>query len=84
MRRTLYSESFDHPDPIHNAPTPAELAMLAVWSRLDKAQRANLAGLVLSGRRPDNAALSTFEPMTTEQRGFLSRVLSTQRLEPVL
>jgi hypothetical protein len=81
MRRTLYSARFDHPDPIHNAPSPGELAMLAVWSRLDKAQRAQLVGLVLSGARPDDAQLSRFEPMTTEQREFVSRVLRAQRLE---
>jgi hypothetical protein len=36
MRRTLYSEHFDHADPIHNAPAAAELATIEVWNRLDK------------------------------------------------
>jgi hypothetical protein len=78
LRRTLYSEPFDHSDPIHNAPTAEELAMLPVWNRLDKQRRAELVALTLGTRRPDNALLSVFEPMTNEQRGFLARVFEAR------
>ncbi|MGN6110768.1 MAG: DUF2750 domain-containing protein [Kofleriaceae bacterium] len=79
LRRTLYSEPFDHPDPIHNAPTPGELATLDVWHRLDKAQRASLANAALDRQGTGDADLSLYEPLTDEQRAFLSRVLVALR-----
>lgn len=79
LRRTLYSEPFDHPDPIHNAPTPGELATLDVWNRLDKAQRASLANATLDRQGTGDADLSLYEPLTEEQRVFLSRVLVARR-----
>lgn len=78
LRRTLYSEPFDHVDPIHNTPTPGELAMLTVWEHLDKDQRAALVKATLWPRRQDCAELSVCEPMTPEQRAFLSRVLAAR------
>lgn len=79
LRRTLFSEPFEHPDPIHNPPTNAELATLEVWNRLDKARRARLVEHLLWPRQLA-APMSLFEPLTTEQRAFMSRVLSA-RLE---
>jgi hypothetical protein len=78
LRRTLYSEPFEHRDPIHNTPTAGELASLAVWARLDKAQRAALVKATLWPRRMENAEMSLYEPMTPEQRAFLSRVLAVR------
>jgi hypothetical protein len=75
LRRTLYSEPFDHPDPIHNAPTSAELATLAVWERLNKFRRQVLAWQVLGMRSMD---FRPFEPMTSEQRQFLTRLIEAR------
>lgn len=78
LRRSLYSKPFDHGDPIHNRPTAAELSALEVWSRLDKVQRAQLVKDVLWPRRMDNAEMSLFEPLTGEQRTFLSQVFAAR------
>jgi hypothetical protein len=78
LRRKLYSEPFEHIDPIHNEPTQAELAMLDVWNRLDKPRRAQLVRNVLSPRLMDDAAMSIFEPLTSEQRQFLARVFAVR------
>jgi hypothetical protein len=78
VRRTLYSEHFDHADPIHNAPTTAELATVDVWNRLDKERRAQMVKDVLSPRRMQNADMALLELMTTEQRAFLSKVFSVR------
>jgi hypothetical protein len=75
LRRTLYSEPFEHPDPVHNTPTIEELSMFEVWNRLDKTVRGQLVNLVLAQRSIDNAARSLFEPMTVEQRRFFHRVV---------
>jgi hypothetical protein len=79
LRRTLYSEHFEHLDPIHNAPEPVELELLDVWARLDKERRALLVKHVLSPRQLDNAAMAVFEPMTKEQRQFLVVLLNARR-----
>lgn len=79
LRRTLYSEHFEHPDPIHNAPKAVELELLDVWARLDKERRAQLVKDVLRPRQLDNAAMTVFEPMTREQREFLVRLLNVRR-----
>jgi hypothetical protein len=78
LRRTLYSTPFDHADPIHNAPSSAELSALAVWNRLEKSRRAQLVRLVLAPRLLGNAEMSLFEPMTPEQRSFMTRMCLPQ------
>jgi hypothetical protein len=78
MRRVLYSRTFDHPDPIHNAPSEAELATTEVWNRLDKAQRAQMVRDVLTPRRMENADMALLEPLTTEQRAFLSKMFGVR------
>jgi hypothetical protein len=50
LRGQLYSEPFDHSDPIHNAPTEEELAMRPWWSSLDKDTRFQIARHVLVER----------------------------------
>jgi hypothetical protein len=76
LRRTLYSEPFDHPDPIHNAPTAEELSTLTVWNRLDKTQRGSLVRLTLSVPQDDALELAQLGPLTSEQLAFLSRVIA--------
>ena len=78
LRRTLYSDHFEHRDPIHNAPTAAELSTLEVWSRLDKRLRAQVANDVLFPRRMQNADMAVFEPLTVEQRSFLLSVFGAR------
>ena len=75
LRRALYSEPFDHADPIHNAPTPVELSMLEVWDRLDKRERAQLVNLVLAAPS-DPGELSWFGALSGERQQFLVRVLT--------
>jgi hypothetical protein len=75
LRRTLYSEPSGLDDPIHDAPTEAEVATLSLWERLDKPQRALLVEQLLRLRALD---FTIFEPMTSEQRDFLVRVLTSR------
>ena len=79
LRRSLFSRHFEHRDPIHNAPTEAELSALIVWNRLGKPDRARLVKHALWPRQPDNAFMSVLEPLTSEQREFLSRILNVRR-----
>ncbi|MBA3393117.1 MAG: DUF2750 domain-containing protein [Deltaproteobacteria bacterium] len=79
IRRTLYSESFEHADPVHNAPTAAELSTLGLWERLDKAQRGHLVTLVLAAPRRNTAELARLGTLTNDQHEFLARVLLLER-----
>jgi hypothetical protein len=76
-RRKLYSEPFDHPDPVHNAPAEAELATLSLWERLDKTQRERLVHLVLDGPHARFPNLSEFGDLGLSQLRFLRTVLGT-------
>jgi hypothetical protein len=51
-RGRLYSEPFDHRDPVHNAPSEHELGMLTLWDRLGKTSRAHVTVMVLRGASP--------------------------------
>jgi hypothetical protein len=79
LRRTLFSETFDHPDPIHNPPTDAEMSTLAVWERLNKDQRGRLVRLVLAAPNSDTTELSLCGALTGAQQGFLCRLLTSRR-----
>jgi hypothetical protein len=48
LRRQLWLEHFDHPDPIHNPPESDEMEMIAVWAALDKHRRYMLVCTALS------------------------------------
>ena len=78
-RGRLYSQRFEHPDPIHNAPTNAELAMLSWWQTRDKAQRLALVEAVVSAPHPEPVAAEWVATTTLEQAAFLRRVLSHSR-----
>lgn len=73
-RGRLYSEPFDHPDPIHNAPTPDELATIPLWTGLDKLQRLRVTKLLL---RPPGLRLYDvhWPALEDAQTRFLHRVL---------
>lgn len=77
-RGRLYSEPFDHPDPIHNAPTPDELATIPMWNGLDKLQRLRITERVL---RPPGLELTDvrWPPLEDSQARFLQRVLGSRR-----
>lgn len=49
LRGELFARHFDHPDPVHNAPSDDELAMIPLWERLDKEARRDLTRRVLAG-----------------------------------
>jgi hypothetical protein len=76
LRRTLFSEPFQHSDPIHNAPTNAEMSTLAVWERLDKEQRGLLVKLVVGAPNVHKLGLPRLGTTTSEQREFFGRLLS--------
>jgi hypothetical protein len=74
-RRELFSQPFEHRDPVHNAPTQAELAMLPWWACLDKTERESLVHLVLGAphdQLPTGLELGSLAP---PQREFLRTVL---------
>jgi hypothetical protein len=75
LRGSLYSGPFDHPDPVHNAPSADEVAMLELWDRLDKLQRELLAQHVVSAPHRRSCVHEGFGPLGPEQRHFLARVL---------
>ena len=74
-RRELYSEPFDHPDPVHNSPLADELATLPLWERLDKALKEELVHLVLAAPHTSLLDLSGFGVLAEPQARFLRRVL---------
>ncbi len=39
MAAQVIHGAFDHPDPIHNAPTDEEMAWMPIWDSLNKKQR---------------------------------------------
>ena len=70
LRGELYSTPFEHTDPVHNAPTDQELAMIPWWESLDKEDRGRLALWVCGDpRRP---ALLDIE-VDSAQAEFLAR-----------
>lgn len=75
LRGALFSTPFAHGDPVHNAPTDQELAMLGWWEKLDKEARARVTLSVVNDRRkPADIDVE----MTPEQAAFVDRA-SVQR-----
>jgi hypothetical protein len=82
-RGRLYSEHFAHPDPVHNAPSEDEVATLAMWNELDKAQRRRLTTLVLRAPHVDEVATYWSRDATEQQARFLHRVICLPRPAPL-
>lgn len=80
-RRELYSERFDHPDPVHNPPTNDELGALSFWERLDKTQREQLVRLVLAAPHRSLPDLSSFGPIEASYLEFMRTVLGVAKEE---
>lgn len=71
LRGALYSTPFAHGDPVHNAPSDEELAMLGWWEKLDKEARARVTLSVVNDRRkPSELAVE----LTSDQASFIDRV----------
>ncbi len=71
LRGALYSTPFAHGDPVHNAPSDEELAMLGWWEKLDKEARARVTLSVVNDRRkPSEMEVE----MTADQASFMDRV----------
>ncbi len=77
-RGRLYSASSGHRDPVHDAPSDDELAMLPLWNDLDKPRRLELTTRVLGAAPGDGSAW--LANATIEQVRFLRRVLHTRRM----
>ena len=75
LRRELWCQPFDHPDPIHGPPSDAEFAVLALWERLDKQRRGTLVSLALHAPHSTMPSLSAFEPLNPAQKRFLCQAL---------
>jgi hypothetical protein len=80
-RDKLWSQEFDHPDPVHNPPREDELAMIPLWEELDKQQRFKLVDLALRAPHERLPDLSPFGKMEQIQHGFLTRALCHNDLE---
>ena len=74
-RRELYSQPFDHPDPVHNPPSEIELGALSLWERLDKAAKERLVHLVLAAPHPSLPDLSPFGTIEPPHLEFVHKVL---------
>jgi hypothetical protein len=74
-RRRLYSEPFDHSDPVHNAPTEDERTLLPVWERLDKLQRERLVHQVLTAPLASILDLAAVGATEASHIRFLNPVL---------
>lgn len=74
-RARLWSDRFDHPDPVHNAPLKDELETIRLWERLDKSQRFKLVELVLTSPHEELPDLAPFGRINDLQLGFLARAL---------
>lgn len=80
MRGELYSQAFEHTDPVHNAPTDEELAMRSCWDALDKQQRW-LVGSHVVELRYRSGVLDV--PMSDGQRAFVERCVRPPGYEPI-
>lgn len=75
MRRRLFAEPFDHPDPIHNAPSVGEKASLLLWNRLDKDDRYRLALEVIRAPHEEMPDIGYLGDVDGVQEPFLRQVL---------
>jgi hypothetical protein len=78
LRHELWSEPFDHPDPVHNPPSDAEVSMLALWQLMDKQKRGQLVLLALSAPHSKLPPLDEFPPLSPVQASFLQQALCQQ------
>jgi hypothetical protein len=74
LRGRLYSDHFEHPDPIHNAPSDDERATLSFWNDLHKDERLELARRIVDAPHP-GSVLAMFNPRRAEHTRFLTRAL---------
>ena len=74
-RRKLFSEPFDHPDPIHNPPTEEELAWIPIWEKLGKKQRFVLVNLVITAPFTEFPDISELGEIPIDHAGFLRKAL---------
>ena len=74
-RRKLFMEPFEHPDPIHNSPTDAELSWISIWESLNKKQRFALVDLVINAPFTEFPDISGLGEIPNENIGFLKNVL---------
>ena len=75
-RARLYAEQYDHRDPVHDAPTADELAVLPLWASLDKIDRLQLTMAVLGESTTRDASLTAVSRADERQLRFLHRVVA--------
>ncbi len=75
-RGALFSTPFEHADPIHNAPSDEELAMLGWWETLGKEARAHVTLWVVNDqRKPAKLGVE----LTPDQASFIDRATVRHR-----
>ena len=74
-RRKLFSQKFDHPDPIHNPPSKDELAWIPTWEGFNKKQRFELVKMVLKAPHSKFPDISIFGDISAENIEFLKKSL---------
>ena len=78
LRGWLYSQPFEHPDPIHFAPSEEELAMRPWWDSLDKQMRFEIAWHILVEDRRSSGFAHTIPPPYVE---FIERCVRIRTAE---
>ena len=76
MRGKIWSQPIDHEDPIHNAPSDAEMAFLPAWERMDKCERYDLVRLVVQAPHPMLPHLAWMRRLDPVQMQFVTGALA--------
>ena len=79
-RRKLYSESFDHSDPIHNPPTEEELLWIPIWEKFNKKQRFTLVDLVIKAPLTEFPDVSELGEIPGNNINFLKNALCQKNM----
>lgn len=81
-RIKLWASHFDHPDPVHNQPTEAELSIIALWKNLNKDQRFRFVDIALRAPHDEMPDMSEFGEIDDQQKRFLVPALMHNSRNP--
>lgn len=75
LRRELWSQPFEHPDPVHNPPESDERKLIPVWAELNKERRFKLVRMALSAPHVELPDISWLGDAGGGALSFLRRAL---------